>query len=1126
MRLAEPPHRIADEYDVVVVGSGYGGGVAASRLARAGRSVLVLERGLERGRGEFPGSAAAALREVQIDSPDGRSGDPRDLYDVRRNDDMTVLVASGLGGGSLINAGVALEADARVFEDPRWPAELREPGVLDEGYAQARRMLAPTPYPNDAPPKLRALRTGAAAIGARFETPPLTITFAEGPNHVGVRQNACRECGDCVAGCNFRAKNSVDVTYLADARRHGAQIATEVAVRRVSRAADGRWLVHYRAVRRGFGGFRAPDLFVRAADVVLAAGTLGSTEILLRSRSADLEFSPRLGHGFTANGDVLAFAYNCDDEVRGAGFGDAEDRLPVGPCITGLADLRRPEDELERGIVVQEGAMPSTLGPILASGLLAARVLDGRESDDDGFADVAQVLTSLATGGGAVDHTLTYLVMAHDGGGGELRLVDDRLRLAWPTTWEESPRFAEVHDRLYAATAALGGTYVKNPTASPALGQDGVTVHPMGGACMGPDAAHGVVDHVGRVYAGATGTAVHEGLHVWDGAVVPRSLGVNPLLTITALAERCATELAARRGWSLDRTLARHPAPLPDGRATSGVRFTERMAGGFVRTPDGRESPFSFTVAVTIEDLDGFRADERRTARLFGVVQAEELHPEPLMAARGTVELLVADVVRPGDPARPQPGTRRMTYRMPLTATDGTRYHLEGEKLVADDPGFDLWHDTTNLTITVRSGGPDGPVVGHGVLRIAWRDLLRQAATIGGTAPTLRGRVAAQLGFARFFTRSLADTYTRPEPVRPSRIRPYTLDGVPDAQITMHDITAGDGLPLCMVRFHRGGGSAVLVTHGLTTSTDMFVMPEHRNLVTHLLDEGFDVWCLDTRLSNRYEYSTTRQDVLDDCALFDFPPALAEIRHHTAAPVHVVAHCLGSTAFTMSLFGGFVDGISSVVANSVALTPRVPGWSRLKLGVTPELLGALGIATLNPRWDEGSWLGLPRLIGRGVSLVHRECDEPACHMLSLMWGTGMPALFRHENMHPDTHHRLRDLFGPVGMSHYRHVRAMVAAGRAVRFRPPEGPYAAVPADYLSRAGRITTPVLFSTGADNKVFADSNLHCHRELAQRGATWHEHVSFTGYGHQDVFMGRDSARDVFPWMVEFLRRHDPVA
>lgn len=354
----------------------------------------------------------------------------------------------------------------------------------------------------------------------------------------------------------------------------------------------------------------------------------------------------------------------------------------------------------------------------------------------------------------------------------------------------------------------------------------------------------------------------------------------------------------------------------------------------------------------------------------------------------------------------------------------------------------------------------------------------------------------------------------------------YTLAGVPDADVTTHYLSTADGLGLSMLRFTRGTpGDAVLLVHGLTTSSDMFVMPEHRNLVTCLLDEGFDVWCLDNRMSNRYSYNLGyHRYTFDDCALFDYPPAVETVRRTVGdRPLHVVAHCLGALSFTMSLFGGAVDGITSVVANSVALTPKVPRWSRAKLAAAPRLVELAGIQYMNPRWSEDPWLTPGKIVSRAVSLFHRECDVPACHMLSLMWGTGWPALYNHDNLDERTHRRAADLFGATSMHYYRHVRAMVRAGNtAVKYRPGDPRYDALPDDYFAHATRIRTPVLFSTGADNHVFTDSNVECHRRLRDLGCTQHELAVFPGYGHQDVFMGRDAAADVFGHLIGFLRRH----
>ncbi len=354
----------------------------------------------------------------------------------------------------------------------------------------------------------------------------------------------------------------------------------------------------------------------------------------------------------------------------------------------------------------------------------------------------------------------------------------------------------------------------------------------------------------------------------------------------------------------------------------------------------------------------------------------------------------------------------------------------------------------------------------------------------------------------------------------------YTLDGVPDAEVTTHPFSTDDGLGLSLLRFHRRPSEqAVVVIHGLTTSTDMFVMPEHTNLVTVLLDAGYDVWCLDFRMSNRYSYNLFKHRyTLDDVALYDFPPALAEVRRHVGDnPVHVICHCLGAASFTMSLFGGAVDGIASVVANSVALTPRVPAWSKVKLRLAPDLAEyVLGFPYLNPAWSQDPGFTRGKLFSRAVSAVHRECDVGACHMLSLMWGTGWPALYSHENLAEVTHRRGADLYGATSMHYYRHVSKMVRAGRAVKYSPGEPRLDALPDDYLSRAGEITTPVLLVTGDRNRVFADSNIECHRRLEALAPGRHELLVLPGYGHQDPFMGSSVHRDVFPHFLEFIGRH----
>ncbi|MFD0684790.1 alpha/beta hydrolase [Actinomadura fibrosa] len=357
------------------------------------------------------------------------------------------------------------------------------------------------------------------------------------------------------------------------------------------------------------------------------------------------------------------------------------------------------------------------------------------------------------------------------------------------------------------------------------------------------------------------------------------------------------------------------------------------------------------------------------------------------------------------------------------------------------------------------------------------------------------------------------------------RITRFTLAGVADAEISVHPFATEDGLGLALTRYRRADSDdVVLLVHGLTTSSDMYIMPEHTNLVNFLHDSGFgDVWTLDYRLSGRLPYNgETHRYTLDDVALYDHPAALDELRRHIGdRRVHVVAHCLGSVSFAMALFAGTVTGIASLTCNSVALTPRTPLWSRLKLGYGPALMEyVLGPPFLDPRFGAAPPLTRGWMLSKAVAPFHRDCDEPACHMLSFMWGDGKP-IFTHAKMSPVTHGRLPELFGAVGVHYYRHVHKMVKAGRAVKYDPRAARHASLPDDYLANAADVTTPVLLLTGDRNHVFTDSNIVCHRALDAAAPGLHELEILPDYGHQDAFMGADSASEVFPQVLDFLKR-----
>jgi pimeloyl-ACP methyl ester carboxylesterase len=350
----------------------------------------------------------------------------------------------------------------------------------------------------------------------------------------------------------------------------------------------------------------------------------------------------------------------------------------------------------------------------------------------------------------------------------------------------------------------------------------------------------------------------------------------------------------------------------------------------------------------------------------------------------------------------------------------------------------------------------------------------------------------------------------------------YTLEGVKDAEVSVHPFPTEDGLGLNLTRFCRAPcDDVVLVVHGLTSSSDLFIMPEHYNLVSFLLDNGYtDVWALDFRMSSRFPYDAeTHNYTLDDIADYDHPAALRELRRHIGERrVHVIAHCLGSLSFMMSLFAGRLPGITSVTCNSVALTPHVPAWSRLKLRLAPPVFNyLLGITSLDPRFARSPALTRDWALAGLISLGHRECQVRACHMLSFMWGSGHPAMYEHDNLLSVTHERMADLCSSCGLSYDRHVARMVRAGHAVKYDHRRHPD--LPDDYLSRAAEVKTPILLLAGDHNRVFTDSNIVCAEVLSKLSPGHTELAILPGYGHLDPIVGQDTHLDVFPRIIRFL-------
>ena len=658
----------ACDVDLVIVGSGYGAAVAARELAGCRPlgdaegpplSICILERGSEYLSGAFPSRMADLAGHVRFstDQQTAARGRRSGLFDLRVGGDVVALVANGVGGGSLINAGVMLQPDPAVFQAPCWPQALRDGPALQPHFDTVRGWLGAGPpgAPNtvDGTP-LGALRktaaikrlghaaqAGAQPGGASVVTGavPITVALKPGTQSVaGVPLAACIQCGDCATGCNHGAKDSLDLGLLAQAcHTDGVDLYTGATVLHIEQPATGvGWVVVLQHTDDKLRLRQGAPFRLRARRVILAAGTLGSTEILLRSRQHGLALSPQLGHRLSANGDLIASVHGLDAAVNAV----ADEDLPanarqVGPTITAMVDARHGAS----GFVLQDLAVPGPMRQAFAELFTTASVLH-RLNQRDGSRHAAADADACAVDPALIACSMPVAMIGHDDATGRLELLsarngasplprpggaaaaadwaaegDGALRIVWPGLKADS-RWPAQHDALagWLKTSQLGGRVLPNPAwqllpdslqKSLAVPRGPmISVHPLGGCTMGDDVQGGVVNHLGQVFSAAQPAGLHDGLVVLDGSIVPGSLGINPALTIAALAHRAAPGL--RQAWGLAAPQP-HTAPLgprpvfrtvpiqPAAVAPTCVELVERMRGQ-AQLADGQTACIELTL--------------------------------------------------------------------------------------------------------------------------------------------------------------------------------------------------------------------------------------------------------------------------------------------------------------------------------------------------------------------------------------------------------------------------------------------------------------------------------------------------------------------------------------------------
>ncbi|WP_162144863.1 GMC oxidoreductase [Arthrobacter castelli] len=722
----------APHVDAIVVGSGFGGAVTSARLAQAGFTVTVLERGRRWQPGQFPRSPQ--IREGWL----WEAG--RGLYDMRWLDSMLSIQAAGWGGGSLVYANVF----ARPSMDSlgkHWPEGLSR-AELEPYYDLAGTMLEVNPVQVDpatgrVPDRTRVVEDLVEQMKIRSATirPNLAVRFGPtdswAPNEHGVPQRGCAFVGECILGCNRSAKNSLDHNYLAVAEKYSATAVTGAEVTRIERDEAG-WAVW---TNEGSG---ADEHQVRRTGtrLFLAAGAVSTTELLLSSRDVDRtlpRLSSTLGRGFSGNGDYLATS----NLRRGHG------NLTTGPTITTTTVLDVWERSKPVWFQVQDGAIPRAVSDLFDQSLPFQRLRSWwrriRRHD--------------------VTRSIAFLSMGHDAGTGQLKLDDQgKAQLQWAN--RQQSRLYRAEGRVGPAVARIIGSGVR-PAPLWSLFRKPITVHPLGGVPIGADGNSGVVGPDRQVHS-------YPGLYVMDGSVIPASTGANPSATILAGAESAIEgiirDVTGDSSWQAPEWARVRRLPVPEDAAYRwmGTRRRETAGDGVVldermheRHPDG-VGPGALQVQLKISGLDTFRTDPEHRLSVAGSIRVSAI--PGTHAVEGQLRMF------------PQETSYLMRYDLWFTDGRGRNWIGIGVKSQRGRGPVAKYRGLTKLHLEIHpEDDTDTTIDTELILRPL--DVMRNGGSIRGTGFTLARRQKAVLTFFTFFARKTVGSRRRRPGKRSRRLR-------------------------------------------------------------------------------------------------------------------------------------------------------------------------------------------------------------------------------------------------------------------------------------------------------------------------------------------------------------------
>ncbi|KAL4798780.1 hypothetical protein BDV19DRAFT_385863 [Aspergillus venezuelensis] len=1176
--LSSSVSQLKSSYNVVVVGSGYGAGVAASRMARAGKSVAVLEVGNEWRAGSFPSTFKECVGQLNVSGCGSQrlskrerlfrkfvSEDEAKLFQLRRGEGQHAFCAHGLGGGSLINAGVFLEATPETMSMSAWPEEIREDvGSMNKYYARAASMLQPRTYPSSEKhpqlAKTQHLRDAASWLGeqSKFSPTPLTTTFDQSRNAAGVLMQANEGSGNECTGLNDGSKNSIPVTYLVDAWNWGAEIFTRCQVRYVEEDAAGGdgYVVHFARKDTSTAVFGEERLsWVRAKEFCfLGAGALGTTEILLRSKQHGFEVSPMLGRNMSGNGDLLAFGYNGTRNIHGLA-GSKKD-IKSGPTITSMIDLRQEKGSKSdsnplAGYIIEDGAIPSPFAPIIQAlliwqtlslwNLILAFLRSPIAHIDRAIAAVKSIVLGPYAAGGAVQRTATYLIMSHDSSEVRLTLESDKPRLRGVgegRAYNIGRIRGALKSMLNWSGAGMGFSYFYGRC------QEEVSVHLLGGANMSRDGSgrQGVTNHLGQVLMGR-GQKVHSGLICCDASVIPTSLGVNPLATITALAERTVGLVAQQNSFLIDLAtengeIDRDSKPMitycdskvedDDNYVPTGWQFTESLYGHVGTTKrtsdpvvaeiDGKNALSKMHMLLTVDIRRRAGGSGPRYRGLCtGTVSCGALSQRTMRVINGKLDFFVS--------GQDSVNGIMLAYSLPLETVEGRRLTLNGVKTLDSSNAFSIsgiWQATTKVNIDVQDGGQP---IGAGILHIPLSSFRKQVRTFQTTDEFTLSALPPFLMFLLYFLYQLVIVFfnpliprffarrpdqTRFEAMEPSRSQILiTADGV-EVKLTIYAPVAHDDMRQKPPVLFLPGITGTKVEHSLYT------LPYQKtNMAQYFTSRGHRCYVLTHRWSHQ-------DHVAKECTVFDSRFDVAAALAYVAAnelqspKPYIVAHCQGSVSLAMALLTGTVKPtqILGITANSVFMNQVFPYWNAIKAS-SPALIRLYEF--LDGPYFTTSFIGkqkdiLQHILDRLVALYpvprRDRCTSSACHRTSFAFGL----LWNHQNLDRSIHDNIDRFFTGTYTKSLEHITRMGSKGMCLD-NNLNGLLTETNIEKLRGV-----PIMFVSGSDNEVFMPEGTLKDYELLRRrfGEGTYRRFVPEGYGHLDTIVGKSADEDVW-WKIE---------